>query len=59
MTQLYGKSIASLLKLLFKTMFEEGTFPDNWKESNILPVHKKEPKNLIKELLTYQSSSHI
>ena len=29
-------------------MLEEGTFPDDWKRSNVVPVHKKEDRNLIK-----------
>ena len=29
-------------------MLEEGTFPDDWKRNNVVPVHKKEDKNLIK-----------
>ena len=48
MIQLCGKSIALPLKLLFKTILEEGTFPEDWKKSNIVSVNKKEPKNLTK-----------
>ena len=36
------------LKLLFKTTLEEGTFPEDWKKSNVVTIHKKESKNLIK-----------
>ena len=31
------------LKLLFKTIPEEGTFPEDWKKGNE-PVHKKRPR---------------
>ena len=48
MIKLCGKSIATPLKLIFKSMLEEGTFPDDWKRSNVVPVHKKEDRNLIK-----------
>ena len=48
MIQSCGKSIALPLKLLFKTILEEGTFPEDWKKSNVVPIHKKESKNLIK-----------
>ena len=48
MMQLCGKSIVLLLKLLFKTILEDGTFPEDWKKSNVVPIHKKESKNLIK-----------
>ena len=33
-------SLTNSLALLFKTIFEEGTFPEDWKESNNIPVHK-------------------
>ena len=36
------------LKLIFKSMINEGVFPDDWKKSNVVPIHKKESKNLIK-----------
>ena len=29
-------------------MINEGVFPDDWKKSNVVPIHKKESKNLIK-----------
>ena len=37
-----GKEIILPLQLLFKSMLEEGVFPDDWKESHVVPVHKKE-----------------
>ena len=48
MIQACGKSIAWPLKLLFKTILEEGTFSKDWKKSNVVPIHKREYKNLIK-----------
>ena len=56
MIKLCGKSIALPLKLFFKTILEEGTFPEHWKNSNVVkiknknvvPIHKKESKNWIK-----------
>ena len=35
-------------------MISEGIFPDDWKKSNVVPIHKKESQNLIKN---YQSIS--
>ena len=46
--QLCGKEIILPLQLLFKSMLEEGIFADDWKKSNVVPVHKKESTNLIK-----------
>ena len=48
MIHLCGKEIVVPLQLLFKLMLEEGIFLEDWKKSNVVPVHKKESKNLIK-----------
>ena len=40
------KSFKSML--LFKSMLEEGIFLEDWKKSNVVLVHKKESKILIK-----------
>ena len=46
--QIYSESIALPLKLLFETALKEKKFPDIWKLANVVPVHKKEEKNLLK-----------
>ena len=48
MIQLCEKEIFLPLQLLFKTMLEVGIFPDDWKKSNTVPVHKKGSTSLIK-----------
>ena len=48
MIKLCGKSTAFLLKLLFQSSLEKALLQVDWKKSNIVPVHKKENKNLIK-----------
>ena len=48
MIKLCGKSIAFPLKLLFQSSLEKVLFPVDWKKSNIVHVHEKENKNLIK-----------
>ena len=45
MIKLCGKSIATPLKLTFKSMLEEDTFPDDWKRSNVVPVNRDLIKN--------------
>ena len=35
-------AITFQLKLIFKSMIDEGVFPDDWKKSNVVPVHTKE-----------------
>ena len=37
-----GGSITFPLKLIFKSMINEGVFPNDWKKSNVVPIHKKE-----------------
>ena len=48
MIQICGESIAFPLKLLFETALKEKKFPDIWKLANVVPVHKKEEKKLLK-----------
>ena len=34
--------------IIFNTALNTGVFPDLWKKGNIVPVHKKESKHLVK-----------
>ena len=48
MIKLCGKSIVYLLKLVFEASLQSGELPDCWKKANVVPVRKKESKNLVK-----------
>ena len=48
MVKTCGDAITFPLKLIFRSMINEGVFPDDWKKSNVVPFHEKESKNLIK-----------
>ena len=48
MIKLCGKAIFYPLKLIFEASLQGGQFPDYWEEANVVPVHKKESKNLVK-----------
>ena len=48
MIKIIGKSIVYPLKLIFEASLQGGEFPDYWKKANVVPVHKKESKNLVK-----------
>ena len=37
-----GNSVSLPLKLIFKSMINEGVFPEDWKKSNVVQIHKKE-----------------
>ena len=36
------------MKIIFEQSLKEGKFPAIWKKANVVPVHKKEDKNLLK-----------
>ena len=42
MIKTWGNSITFSLKLIFKSIVIEGVFPEDWKQSNVVPIHKKE-----------------
>ena len=48
MIKSYGKSIVYPLKLIFEASIQSGELPDYWKEAKVIPVHKKESTNLVK-----------
>ena len=48
MNQLCGKVFVEPLRSLFLHFLEEGIYLDHWKKGNVVPIHKKESKNLIK-----------
>ena len=48
MIQLCGKAIVEAFTNLFLSFLEKGVYPDDWRKSNVVPIHKKESKNLIK-----------
>ena len=35
------------LMIIFKNVLHSGKYPDQWKKANVVPVHKKESKNLL------------
>ena len=46
MIQLYWKAVVEPLRILFLPFLEECVYPDDWKKSNVVPIDKKESKNL-------------
>ena len=45
MIKMCGESLG--LPLIFEATLNDGVFPDDWKKSNIVPVHKKDLKTLL------------
>ena len=46
MIQLYWKAVVEPLRILFLPFLEECVYPDDWEKSNVVPIDKKESKNL-------------
>ena len=47
MIKLCRKSSAKPLCMIFNNCIDTGTFPDIWKRSNIMPVHRKGDKQIV------------
>ena len=48
MLKLCGKSICKPLNLIFQSRIKHGEFPSEWKKANVVPVHKKSDKQILK-----------
>ena len=47
MIKLCGEDLCKPLQLIFKNIIKTGIFPDQWKEANVTPVHKKKDKQVV------------
>ena len=47
MIKLCAKSTVKPLSMIFNNCIDTGTFPDIWKQSNIIPAHKKGDKQIV------------
>ena len=47
MIKICDKAILEPLSMIYKNCIDTGIFPDSWKKSNIVPVHKKGDKQLL------------
>ena len=48
MLKLCGMPICKPLKIIFENCLVNGYFPDDWKQANVVPIHKKNDKQSIK-----------
>ena len=48
MIKICSQSLTLPLKIIFEHSLKKGKFPEIWKTANVVPVHKKEDKMLIK-----------
>ena len=42
-----GDTLAFPLKMIFEAVLNDGVFPNDWKNGNIVPVHKKDLKAML------------
>ena len=49
MLKVSDKSICKPLHMIFTSCLETGVFPIHWKKANVLPIHMKESKQLVKK----------
>ena len=57
MIKICNESITIPLKIIFDESLKNSVFPEIWKRANVVPLHKKGDKSLVKKLLTYQFTS--
>ena len=48
MVKICDYSICKPLKLIFQSCLESGKFPSEWKKANMVPIHKKGEKQILK-----------
>ena len=48
MIKICGKSLCKPLEMIFKSCIKNGEYPSEWKKANVVPVHKKGDKQLLK-----------
>ena len=48
MVKICDDSICKLLKLIFQSCLESDKFPSKWKKANVVPIHKKGDKQILK-----------
>ena len=48
MLKLCSNSICKPLEIIFNRCLETGTFPNEWKKGNVVPVFKKGDKQILK-----------
>ena len=48
MIKICGNSLCKPLEIIFKSCIIKGEFPSEWKKANVVSVHKKSDKQLLK-----------
>ena len=48
MLKICGESIHKPLESIFQASLNDGHFPSEWKKANVVPIHKKDDKQILK-----------
>ena len=48
MLKICASSVCRPLQIIYKSCLDKGKFPQEWKKANVVPVHKKNDKQLVK-----------
>ena len=48
MLKICGSSVCRPLQIIYKSCLDKGKFPQEWKKANVVPVHKKNDKQPVK-----------
>ena len=48
MIKICDEAIVVPFLIIFKSALQSGIYPSKWKKSNVVPVHKKDSKHLLK-----------
>ena len=52
-------SIVKPLSIIFKNCLQSWSFPNNWKKSNVVPIHKKVKRNFKKIISPFRYSQYV
>ena len=48
MLKICGSTVCRLLQIIYKSCIDKVNFPQEWKKANVVPLHKKHDKQLVK-----------
>ena len=59
MLKIYGSAIYKPLVITFKQCVDTGIFPSDWEKGNIVPIHRKGGKQILKIIIQYRYSLFV
>ena len=59
MLKICGSSVCRPLQIIYKSCLDRGKFTQEWKKANVVSVHKKNDKQLVKKLSSYLLATYM